>query len=156
MTTNPPQPEPNETPSGTEIAPNVRVPDASLRLKYSRSGGPGGQNVNKRDTKAELRIALDDIPISDAATRRLERLAASRLVDDEDAGPTIQIISEEHRTQRQNRQACLDRLRELLVQALNPPKPRKKTKPTYGSKLRRLKAKKEHSEKKQRRQRPPD
>ncbi|MFG0256417.1 MAG: alternative ribosome rescue aminoacyl-tRNA hydrolase ArfB [Phycisphaerales bacterium JB043] len=152
MTTNPPQPEP----TGIEIAPRVRVPDAVLVFKYSRSGGPGGQNVNKRDTKAELRIALTDIPISEAATRRLRTLAGSRLIDDEDLGPTLQIISEEHRTQRQNRQACLDRLRELLIQALNPPKPRKKTKPTRGSKERRLKAKREHSEKKQRRQKPPE
>jgi ribosome-associated protein len=144
--------DPQSNPVGTEIAPGVRVYEELLRFRYSRSSGPGGQNVNKRDTKAELRLCVTDIPIPDSASSRLRTLAGSRLIEDEDLGPTLLIVSEEHRTQQRNKQACLARLRELLIEALNPPKPRKKTKPTRGSVLRRLKDKKEQSQKKQRRQ----
>ena len=64
------------------------------------------------------------------------------------------LASEEHRSQKRNKDECLERLRELLVRAMVKPKPRKKTKPSKGSKERRLKAKREQSERKARRQRP--
>ncbi len=129
-------------PTGTEIAPGVRVDPALLRFSAVRSSGPGGQNVNKVATKAELRIEIGAIPISQAARARLVSLA-SHLVTD--AGELI-ITSDDSRSLRANKDDCLRRLRELIVRAKVPPKPRKKTKPTLGSKKRRLQAKKERGE----------
>lgn len=144
----------DEQPAGESIAPGVRVDAAALRFSFSRSSGPGGQNVNKRATRAELRIALADLPLSDVVMRRLTRLAGARLVGEE-GEEEILIASDEHRTQARNKAACLERLRELLVEAMAVPKRRKKTRPTKGSIERRIKAKKEQSEKKQRRRNPP-
>lgn len=142
---------------GVEIAPGVHVPAAALRFAASRSGGPGGQNVNKRSTKVELRVRVADIPLSRAASDRLARLAGRRLlIDDLIADAELLIISDEHRTQLRNRAECLDRLRALIIEARRPPKVRRATRPTRGSKERRLKAKRQVGEKKNRRQRPED
>lgn len=153
MSDAPEQPDPvgARTPEGGEdLAPGVRVPADALRWSFTRSAGPGGQNVNKRSTRAELRIALEAIPLAPDAQRRLARLAGSRLTDE---GELI-ITNEETRSQRRNRDACLERLRELVVRALVKPKPRRKTKPSRGSVERRLEAKSQRSQIKRRR-RPP-
>jgi ribosome-associated protein len=144
----------DEQPAGESIAPGVRVDAAALRFAFSRSSGPGGQNVNKRATRAELRIALADIPLDEPALRRLARLAGARLVGEEGEEELL-LASDEHRTQARNKSACLERLRELLVEAMAVPKRRKKTRPTRGSVERRLQSKRERSEKKQRRRNPP-
>ena len=129
-----------ETPPGeaVDVAPGVRVAVSALRFAYSRSGGPGGQNVNKVSTKAELRVAIDDLPISSRARARLATLAGRRLTE---TGELI-LVSESERSQSGNRAACVAKLREMLVQALVEPKVRRKTKPSKGSKERRLKEKK--------------
>ncbi|TVQ61551.1 MAG: aminoacyl-tRNA hydrolase [Phycisphaerales bacterium] len=132
------------------MAPGVRIAPDAVRFAFTRSTGPGGQNVNKRSTRAEMRIRLDDIPLPPDARRRLVRLAGSRITDD---GELI-LTNEETRSQRRNRDACLDTLRELVVRALVKPKPRKKTKPSKGSVRRRLEEKSQRSEIKKRRQRP--
>lgn len=137
-------------PGGVPIAPGVVVPESALRFSFSRSSGPGGQNVNKRSTQAELRIALDDIPIANHAKGRLRRLLGSRLVGEEGA-EEILLTSAEERSQHQNRQACLDRLRDLLVRAMAKPKPRVPTRPTKGAQKRRRQAREQHREKKRRR-----
>ena len=134
---------------GVEIAPGVRVAEAVLRFSFVAASGPGGQNVNKRATKAVLRVALDDLPVSDRVRARLARLGKGWLVGDD--GELV-IAADEHRSQRRNRQACLDRLRELMVRAMAKPKPRVPTKPGRGAVERRLRAKREQSEKKRRRQ----
>ena len=139
-------------PDGVEIAPGVVVAPDALSYTYARSGGPGGQNVNTRSTKAQLRIALDDRPITRAARGRLVRLAGS-LVTGKDE---LLIASEEHRTQRRNREACLERLRALLVEAIPEPKRRKKTRPSRGAIERRLKEKRVRSDTKARRRRTED
>lgn len=137
-----------ENPSpGVPLAPGVSVPESALRVSYARSSGPGGQNVNKRATKAQLRISLDDIPLSDGARARLERLARGSITE---AGEIL-IQDESTRSASRNRRACLDRLRELIVRAKVPPKLRKPTKPTRGSVRRRLDEKKKRSEIKRRR-----
>ena len=141
---------PSEQPGGIEIAPGVHVPASALRIQFSRSGGPGGQNVNKVNTKAELWIALDTLAphLTDRALARLEQFAGRRLTKDRQ----LHFAAETHRSQDLNRQENLERLRELLVRAMTEPKPRKKTKPSKAAKQRRLDHKKRRSAIKARRQ----
>jgi ribosome-associated protein len=142
---NPANPEPGRYPLG----PGASVPEAALRFTFVASGGPGGQNVNKRATKAELRVALADLQMPEPARARLNRIAGRRLVDGE-----LLFTSEVHRSQGQNRAECLDRLRELVLSALTPPRPRKKTRPSRGSVERRLESKRRIAEAKRRRRSP--
>lgn len=135
---------------GIELAPGVRARAEALKFSATRSSGPGGQNVNKRSTRVELRIAVADIEMPADARARLGRLAGARLTGEGE----LLIASDEHRSQKRNKDECLERLRELLVRAMVRPKPRKKTKPTKGSKERRLQGKREQSERKARRREP--
>lgn len=123
-------------PSGVELAPRVRVPTAAVRFRFVRARGPGGQNVNKVSSACELRVAMRDLEplLTPGALARLVEALGSRLT----AAGEIQLVSDEKRTQEQNREAVLGRLRELLVRAMVEPKRRKKTRPSYGSKQRRL------------------
>ncbi len=138
---------PHEPEGGVEIAPGVRVAQGALRYEASRSSGPGGQNVNKRATRMQLRISLADIPIPDDARTRLRARAGSQIVGDDE----LLIASDEKRTQLANRRACADRLRELIVRALVRPKRRVPTRPTRGGIERRLQEKREQSDRKRRR-----
>jgi len=117
-----------------------------MQWRFSRSGGPGGQHVNTAATRAELRISINSIGgLHPAAVERIRASAGHLLVRSTDE---LRIVSQEHRSQPQNRQACVARLR-ALVEACEPmPKVRRKTKPTRGSKERRLKAKREQADKK--------
>jgi ribosome-associated protein len=136
--------------SGVELAPGVVAPEAILQFSFTTSRGPGGQNVNKRLTACELRVRVDDLPIREPARNRLRKLAGARLTTDDE----LILVSDEHRSQQQNKAETVARLRDLFVRAVTPPKPRVKTKPTRGSRERRIKAKKESGEKKSRRQKP--
>lgn len=136
------------TPAGTgtiELAPGVAAPAAALSFSFISSGGPGGQNVNKRATKAELRIRLSDIPIPADARERLAALAGRRLADTGD----LVIAADEFRSQGRNRAACLERLRELILRAIVRPKRRRATRPSRGSVERRLESKRARSSIKQ-------
>ncbi|MDB5322240.1 MAG: Class peptide chain release factor [Phycisphaerales bacterium] len=131
------------------LAPGVFVAESALRLQYSRSGGPGGQNVNKVNTRVQLWVPLAAITgLSENAMNRLRILAGSRLT----IAGELNITAETERTQERNRQAVLDRLRELIGSAVKEPKRRRKTKPSRGAKERRLKGKRLRSETKARRQ----
>ncbi len=131
------------------LAPGVSVPESALRLQYSRSGGPGGQNVNKVNTRVQLWVPLAAITgLSENAVARLRTLAGSRLT----IAGELHITAETERTQERNRQAVLDRLRELILIAVKEPKRRRKTKPSRGAKERRLKGKRLRSEIKAKRQ----
>jgi ribosome-associated protein len=134
----------DQQPGGFEIAPGVRVRDDAVRFAFVSSGGPGGQNVNKRATKAELRLALADLPLHPEAMDRLVALAGQRITE----GGELVITADEHRSQGRNKAECLVRLRDLIVRAKVRPRKRRPTKPGRGAIERRLKAKREVSERK--------
>jgi ribosome-associated protein len=107
-------------------------------MQFARGGGPGGQNVNKVNTKAELWLTLSGVQgMSHAALARLASLAGSQLT----LAGEIHVSSTRHRTQERNRQDVLDKLREMIVRAQVEPKKRRKTRPTQASRRRRIEAK---------------
>jgi ribosome-associated protein len=132
--------------------PEFFLPPGSFEEKFVRSGGHGGQNVNKVATTVQLRFFPRLSGLSYAAQERLKGLAGSKLTDEGD----IIIIASEYRTQEQNRQAARARIKELLARAARPPKHRRPTKPSYGSKQRRLEGKKIRSDIKQSRRQASD
>lgn len=134
--------EPSHT-GGIELAPGVRIAADGILVQFSRGSGPGGQNVNKVNTKAELWIDLQRIAgISPAALQRLRRLAGQRLTDRDE----IHLSSDSHRTQQANRKQIFERLRELIVAAQVQPKHRRPTRPTRASRRRRLESKRKRSD----------
>jgi ribosome-associated protein len=128
---------------------SLSIPDDELRLSFSRSSGPGGQNVNKVSSKATLRFDVRSSPSlpDDMRQRFLERFA-SRVTK----GGEIVIHSDEFRDQPKNIKACHDKLREMLEAVARAPKKRRPTRPTKGSKTRRLKDKKSRAQLKEGRQ----
>ena len=114
------------------------LPDSEMTWRFSRSSGSGGQHVNTTDTRVELIWSLTDSAALSAAQKELvaTRLA-NRLVDG-----TVTVVSSQYRSRHRNREAARVRLEELLTQAIIPPRPRRATNPTRGSKERRLDAKK--------------
>ncbi len=117
-------------------------PAGSFEEKFVRSGGHGGQNVNKVATTVQLRFSPELAGLPQSVLERLRALAGSRLT----AGGDIVIVASEYRTQEQNRAAARARLSELVLRALRRPKARRATKPTYSSGLRRLDSKKRRSD----------
>jgi ribosome-associated protein len=132
-----------------QISSNITIPAAELRLSFARSGGPGGQNVNKVSSKAVLHWDLLNSPSlpPDVRARFIEAYP-TRITK---AGEVV-IHSEEYRDQPKNIQACHDKLREMITAVLRPPKKRRATRPTKGSKVRRLNEKKQRSQTKAGRQ----
>lgn len=129
-----------------------RVAREALSFSFARSSGPGGQNVNKRSTKAQLRVDVGALGLDPRARARLRRLARSMI---NESGELI-IASEETRSQARNKEACLEKLDGLIARALTPPKVRKKTKPSKRANQRRLDEKKQRGETKRRRQERPE
>ncbi len=135
---------------GIELGPGVWTDRAELRFGFSRSSGPGGQNVNKVNTKTELRLRVEALHgLSTRAAARLRTQARNRISLEGD----LIITADTERTQEANRQACLRKLREMIVKAQVEPKVRKKTKPSRGAKLRRLETKRRRGETKRMRSR---
>ncbi len=125
-----------------EINDRFGIPDAELQFTYARSGGPGGQNVNKVSSKAILRWSLaENTTVPPEVKSRLRTLHRNRITGDDE----LVIHSQEYRDQERNRLACLEKLREFLLQATAIPKVRRPSKPSRGSKERRLTAKKKRA-----------
>lgn len=111
------------------------IPDGDISVSFVRGTGPGGQNVNKVATAAQLRFNLAATMVLDErAKARLRALAGHRLVGEDE----ILIVARNHRTQEGNRREALNRLHELIARALTVPIPRRATRPTRASKERRI------------------
>ena len=134
--------------SGIVVTEKLTIPEDQLEWSYSRSSGPGGQNVNKVNSKATLRWTPGEDTLSKAAWLRFSKLAKRYLTED---GQVV-IQSQEYRDQPKNADACRTKLAELLRQALKPPTRRIKTKPSKAARQRRLTEKKKLSDKKRSRQ----
>ena len=120
------------------ISRDLTIDDDDLDISFVRASGPGGQNVNKLATAAQLRFDTRRITLAEDVATRLDRLAGQRMTKD----GVIVIHAQRFRTQERNRADAIDRLVELLKEASIRPTPRRATKPTLGSKHRRLEGKK--------------
>ncbi|HEY2761000.1 MAG TPA: alternative ribosome rescue aminoacyl-tRNA hydrolase ArfB [Pirellulales bacterium] len=132
------------------ITPQLRIADEELSFTFARSSGPGGQNVNKVNTKALLRWSVASSPSLPAEVRDrfLQRYGSQLTIAGE-----ILIASQRFRDQRQNQRDCLEKLRAMLGSVAARPKRRKKTQPTRSSIERRRTEKRVHSQKKAQRRR---
>ena len=124
--------------SPLSITPSLSLDPGELTISFIRASGPGGQNVNKVSTAAQLRFDLMGSPSLPAPVKtRAKVLAGTRLTTDGE----IVITADRFRTQALNRDDAIERLLELLRAAAIPPKPRRPTRPTLASKQRRVEAK---------------
>lgn len=118
---------------------NTRIPDGEFIFSTSRSGGPGGQNVNKVNTKVELRFNVwESDSLSPEEKSKIERKLKNRI----NSNGELLIVSQSERTQLRNKKKALEKFYELLALALTEKKKRKKTMPTKASKAKRLEKKK--------------
>jgi len=126
----------------------VVIPASELLYTASRSSGPGGQHVNKTDSRIQVRWNIPTTSaLSDFLKRRVMMVLATRLTDDGD----LLLASDSNRSQRRNKDDVTQRLAALVREALVPPKPRRKTKPTRASRQRRLDDKKKRADVKRQR-----
>jgi ribosome-associated protein len=130
-----------------QVMPGLVVPEAELSWRFSRSSGPGGQSVNTTDSRAELTVDLARILPERLLARAVERLGST----------TVTTQSSEQRSQLQNRQIAAERMAQQIRELIKAPAAaRRATKPTRGSKERRLKVKSQRSALKQSRRARPD
>ena len=128
----------------------MAIPEAELTYTASRASGPGGQHVNTADTRIQLRWNLRrTAALTEEQKRRVLRVLASRLTEDGD----LLLACATHRSQRRNRDEVSERLAELVRDALVPPRPRKRTRPSRAVKARRREAKRRRSQVKRSRRR---
>jgi len=144
------QPDPAD---GLTVAPGVHIPAAELQVSAISGGGPGGQHVNKSATRVAVQWNVRTTrALRDDQRERVLLKLASRL----DSEGMIRIVGGEFRSQQQNRRAAFERLQQLVARALVVPRPRKATRPTFGSVQERLSTKRQRSQTKQQRRRPLD
>ena len=125
-----------------QLSSNVSVPTWAVRVSYARSSGPGGQNVNKVNSKAEVWLSLSGLhAFGDRVIARAKSLAGRRLTEANE----IHIACEVHRSQHQNREEAFTRLADLITAAMTEPKVRRPTKVSRGAKRKRLASKRKRS-----------
>lgn len=130
------------------VTPKIQIPLREFEFTYSRSSGPGGQNVNKLNTKALLRWpVLKSLSLPEPVRRRLAAKYPRRITSQGD----LLITSQRFRDAGRNTADCLEKLRRMLLEAAEPPRPRKPTRPTRSSVRRRLENKRQRSNKKEQR-----
>ncbi len=128
------------------VSSEIRIPDAELEFRFILSSGPGGQNVNKVATAVQLRFDAAHSPsLPEAVRARLKEVAGNRMTKDGE----LLISAQRFRSQERNREDARERLLALLRKAANPPKARRKTKPSKAARERRMQAKRRQGEKKQ-------
>lgn len=139
--------------SDLTLADGRVIPRDCLQLSFARSGGPGGQNVNKTETKVDLRLDLDAAAavLGSADVARIRLKLAMRL----DREGRLHVTASEYKSQHQNLSAAMARMAEWITTALIRPKRRIATKPTRGSKRRRLDGKRQRGDIKKNRRPPP-
>jgi ribosome-associated protein len=126
------------TPSGhLRVTRTCSIPESELRIRFSRSGGPGGQHANTADTRV-------DVVFDVAASPSLGPVQRRRLL--EKLGPEVRVTAADERSQARNRALALERLRTKLADALHVERPRRPTKPTRSSQERRLQEKRRRSD----------
>ena len=134
-----------------KIDEHLSIPLDEFQWDFARSGGPGGQNVNKVNSKVLLRWSPGTSPsLPEPVRARLLRLVAHRLT----TGGELLVTSQATRDQSRNLDDCLEKVRALVLAAARPPKVRRPTRPTRGSQLRRVESKARHSETKRGRRKP--
>jgi len=129
------------------IGRHAAIPLSEIELRTSRSSGPGGQHANVTASRVE---AVFDVCASPSLTEDQRNRISSRL------GPVVRAVAQDTRSQARNRELALERLRARLTHGLEVPRARRKTKPTAGSKARRVEAKRRLSQRKRARRRPVD
>lgn len=135
-----------------QVTDRIAIDDKELVFDFVRASGPGGQNVNKVATAAQLRFDVFRSPSLDDETKtRLARFAGQKLTND----GVIVIMADRYRSQERNRVDATERLLKLIHMAAEREKPRRATRPTLASKLRRVDAKSRRGETKRLRGRPP-
>jgi len=128
------------------VTRSISIPRDELRFTYVRSGGPGGQNVNKTATKAVMRWDVAATPsLPDDVKARFQEKFANRLA----GGNELVLTSQRYRDQARNTEDCIEKLRAMIQQVAEPPVERKKRKPSRAAARRRLEDKRRVSEKKQ-------
>jgi ribosome-associated protein len=127
------------------VSRSCAIPLDELEWRFSASGGPGGQHANTSNTKVEVRFDVESSP--SLGPRQRERIL-------EALGPTVRVVASDRRSQAQNRELALERLRQRLADALVVVTPRVATKPSRRQKARRVESKRRHSETKRARRRP--
>ena len=127
-----------------DLGDGIVVPAELLRAVFSRSGGPGGQNVNKVETRVTIEVDVDTLPLPEDRKARVRERLASRINRD----GVLRVTSQVARSQSDNRDRALARMEELLRESLIEQKPRRKTRVPKGVKEKRLDEKKKRGEKK--------
>jgi ribosome-associated protein len=128
---------------GLRITRSVVIPDAEISFRFSRSGGPGGQNVNRRETQVEL---VFDVVSSPSLGPRQRARVMERLASKLDSSGRLHIVASEARMQGQNRDIALDRFRRVMADALRPDPPKRRpTRPSRKATERRLASKRRRS-----------